>query len=332
MTPKTLEGTKQASPAEFNREVKGDGIGIPCTVNGKTEFLKIPSDKERYHLMLAGDSGTGKTVLLNHLLLQVRARGEFAIVYDPSLQFWSRLGKPGDILLHPLYDGCPSWNIADEITNPLNATAVAKSFLPDSSSGDEDEDFFKWSPQVVFQAMLLRLKREGKGTPELLQWLRNPEEIERTVKGSEDAYLIDREAAEQRWGVLGSLSRVGKLLRLLPTTGASFSFGDWSRNRTGWIFIGSRGEEERDALRPLISAWLDIALGKLMLDEDERAPPTWVIVDELPTLKKLPKLQSAITEGRKYNLRFCLGFEYDPNFGRPDGVLAILSIRRPHPI
>ena len=60
-TPKTLEGTTQVSPTEFNRQVKGDGIGIPCTINGKTEFLRIPANKERYHLTLVGDSGTGKT-------------------------------------------------------------------------------------------------------------------------------------------------------------------------------------------------------------------------------------------------------------------------------
>jgi hypothetical protein len=306
---KVIEGTKLLSPAAFNKTVQGDGIGIPCRIARKTELLKIPANKERYHTLIMGDSGTGKSTIFHSLLCQTRDRGEFAIIYDPSLQFWKRHARPGDILLHPLSPHCPNWIISREITNPLNAKAIAKSFLPDKEETTIRKDFWDSSSQRIFRAALLRMKLENKGTADLLGWLRNPQEIDKTVRNTEHAYLIAQDAPEQRGGVLGTLSEVAEILSLLPTTGSPFSFHDWSQNRQGWIFIGSQGEEERDALRPLISAWLDIALGKLMLHEDETAPLTRVFLDELPTLQRLPKLKTAVSEGRKYNLRFCLGFQ-----------------------
>ena len=308
-TPKIIEGTKLISPAEFNNIIKGDGIGIPCLIKGQTQLLTIPSYKERYHTLIMGDSGTGKSTIFHSLLLQTRTRGETAIIYDPSLQFWTRHAQAGDILLYPLSPLCPNWIISREISNPLNAKAVSKSFLPDNQDTAIKKDFWDSSSQRIFRALLLRLKQEQKGTAELLQWLRNFEEIDKTVQNTEHAYLINQDAPEQRSGVLASMSEVADILSLLPTTGTPFSFHDWSQHRKGWIFIATQGEEEREALRPLISAWLDIAFGKLMLFEDEDAPLTRVFIDELPTLQRLPKLKTAIAEGRKYNLRFCLGFQ-----------------------
>jgi type IV secretory pathway TraG/TraD family ATPase VirD4 len=72
------------------------------------------------------------------------------------------------------------------------------------------------------------------------------------------------------------------------------------------VFIGSR-PPEREALKPLVSAWLDTASAKLLLKTGE--PPTWVFLDELPTLQRLPKLKSALQEAGKYNVRFVLGFQ-----------------------
>lgn len=304
-----IEGTTILPPARFNKVIRGDGIGIPCLVNGQTQLLKIPSDKERYHCLIAGDSGTGKSTIIHSMLLQARTRGETCIIYDPSCEFWKKHSQPGDLLLHPLSPHCPNWQITREITNPLNAKAVANSFLPDGNDISIKKDFWNLSAQRIFRALLLRLQREGKGTAELLGWLREPKEIEKTVERTEHAYLIDERAPEQQIGVLASLSEVAELLSLLPTRGKPFSFHDWSQHRRGWIFIGTRGEEEREALRPLISAWLDIALGKLMLQEDKNAPLTRIFLDELPSLRRLPKLKSAVTEGRKYNVRFCLGFQ-----------------------
>jgi hypothetical protein len=68
------------------------------------------------------------------------------------------------------------------------------------------------SPQKIFVFMMAY-----DPTPdELVQWMSNPDEIDRSLKGTEHAHLIDPRAHQQRAGVLGSLGLVADSLRLLP--------------------------------------------------------------------------------------------------------------------
>ena len=72
--------------------------------------------------------------------------------------------------------------------------------------------------------------------------------------------MIDPKAPQQRTGVLGSLKMVADSFRLLPTEAEGnglWAATEWAEKRQGWIFITSR-PALREALRPLISLWLDI--------------------------------------------------------------------------
>jgi len=41
-----------------------------------------------------GDTGMGKSTLIRQILLQVEARGDTAIVYDPALEYTPKFYKP----------------------------------------------------------------------------------------------------------------------------------------------------------------------------------------------------------------------------------------------
>ena len=72
---------------EFNRWSRADGVGFTTNIG---EMLRIPRSFESSHLMIMGDSGTGKSVLLRQLLVQIAERNETAIVYDPALEYTRR--------------------------------------------------------------------------------------------------------------------------------------------------------------------------------------------------------------------------------------------------
>jgi hypothetical protein len=262
------------------------------------------------HFLLCGDTGMGKSVLIHNWLSQIRERKppERALIYDPALEFWECHGRPGDILLHPLSGACPFWDLADELRTSLDARAMTKSFLPDRKHGQPD--FWDLAPQRLLGFLLMRLSEERKTIQELLGWLSDPGIIDTMVSGTTLAPLIAPEAPAQRAGVLASLNLVAEALELLPSARGRerFSFRSWaeSPDEDRWVFIASP-PRERTALRPLVSAWLDTALGHLLYDR--RSVPTWLFVDELPTLQKLPKLKDALQEARKYNLRCVLGFQ-----------------------
>jgi hypothetical protein len=83
---------------------------------------------------------------------------------------------------------------------------------------------------------------------------------------------------------------------------------EWAEKRQGWIFITSR-PALREALRPLISLWLDILVLRLLTEPHPGQRPAWFVIDELASLQRLPQLHTAITENRKANNPVILGFQ-----------------------
>src|SRR5262245_52339332 len=184
----------------------------------------------------------------------------------------------------------------------------------------ESEQFFLNASRDIFARML-----EFEPTPtRLVAWLADEEEIDRMCEGTELANYIRADAAPQRAGVLGSLARVGKTLRILPRSEEcdfDFSLTDWATERRGWIFLTSTKEAE-ERLRPLYTSYLDLLMRRLMSVDDAwgKTRPVKLIVDEVHTLQYLPSLYMAATEGRKYGLHLFQGtqnkHQYEDHYGK----------------
>ncbi|MCV5373097.1 type IV secretion system DNA-binding domain-containing protein, partial [Escherichia coli] len=79
-------------------------------------------------------------------------------------------------------------------------------------------------------------------------------------------------------------------------------------NQKGFLFLSSNAQQHA-SLRPLISMWLAIASNAMLglkEDEDRRI---WVIMDEMPSLHKLPELGSIIAEVRKFGGCYLIGIQ-----------------------
>jgi type IV secretory pathway TraG/TraD family ATPase VirD4 len=138
----------------------------------------------------------------------------------------------------------------------------------------------------------------------------NADEIDKRIEGTEMAAMIDRGAANQRSGVLGSLNMVADAFKLLPReseTKRRWSTVEWAKERKGWVFLTSK-PTMRERMRPLISLWLDLLVLRLMNDDSARRK-TWFVLDELASLQHLPQLKTAVTENRKSNNPMVLGFQ-----------------------
>jgi hypothetical protein len=123
--------------------------------------------------------------------------------------------------------------------------------------------------------------------------------------------LIDPKAPQQRTGVLGSLNMSADSFRLLPKedeTASVWTATKWAETRRGWIFITSR-PTMREALRPLISLWIDTLVLRLLNEPMPDQKPVWFVIDELASLQRLPQLHTAITENRKSQNPVILGFQ-----------------------
>ena len=250
-----LRGPEMLSPADFNKALKGDGMGI--RTNEKGTIVRLPARAEAKHIEVMGDTGVGKTTLLIQMLGQIEDRKESAIVYDPAGEFIQRFYRKerGDIVLNPLDARSPYWSPSSELRSPAEARTIATSLYQPTS--DRQGEFFTETPQKVFAHMM-----KYRPTPqELVAWMSDPDEIDRRVEGTELAAMISKDAPDQRNGVLGSLGLIADSLRLLPTReqaeNREWSATAWAENREGWIFLPGT-EAEQEALRPLHSLWIDL--------------------------------------------------------------------------
>ncbi|MGH9709483.1 MAG: type IV secretion system DNA-binding domain-containing protein, partial [Candidatus Acidiferrales bacterium] len=253
-----------------------------------------------------GDTGTGKSTLIRKILLQIEERGETAIVYDPALDYTPEFYTPerSDAILNPLDARMPYWSPGDELRHDAEALTLAASLFPDRHN---ENPFFVEGPRKIFAHLLT-----FRPTPEeMAWWMCHEEEIDRRVRGTEYAAMIDRQAPAQRSGVLASLNMIADTLKLLPSekeAAARWSVAKWSEARKGWLFLTST-PETRKRLIPLTSLWLDTLVLRLMNQGHANSQKVWFVLDELASLQRLPQLHTAITENRKSNSPVVLGFQ-----------------------
>jgi hypothetical protein len=91
------KGPELASPFAWNRAGKTDGIRFQLRWGGQSSSwitrlpfgpsYSVPRRLESSHIMLMGDTGSGKSSAIRQLLRQVQQRNETAIVYDPAMDF-----------------------------------------------------------------------------------------------------------------------------------------------------------------------------------------------------------------------------------------------------
>ncbi|MDR3751516.1 MAG: type IV secretion system DNA-binding domain-containing protein [Terracidiphilus sp.] len=319
-----LRGPELVTTAEFNAKLghsKGLMSYLPDGVTfineertwadklfrkNASRWARIPREREAMHFLIVGDSGTGKSAAIRQMLAQIWERGEAAIVYDPAMEYLPQFYREsrGDVILNPLDARCPFWTPGDEVPHEAEALTLAASLFPDQG---RENRFFVEAPRKIF-AHLLNLKP----TPEqLTYWMSNAEEIDKRVEGTELQAMIDRHAANQRSGVLGSLNMVADAFKLLPREAEAkrrWSTVQWAAERKGWVFLTSK-PTMRERMRPLMSLWLDLLVLRLMNDGEMAGRKTWFVLDELASLQRLPQLMTAVTENRKSNNPMVLGFQ-----------------------
>ena len=313
---KIIRGPRLVTCREFNFLKGSDGIGFEVILPAgrirrflsaipQRTMLRVREDEETSHFIFIGDSGSGKSSLIRQLLMQIRKRGESAIVYDPAMEFTPQFYDPtSDIVLNPADNRMPFWTPSDEVRHPVDAAALASSLFPDKVG---DKNFFTESAKKIF-AHLLRYQPTPQ---ELTHWMRNIDEIDKRVAGTEFEAMIRKSAAAQRAAVQGTFNQAAAAFHLLPAEAESkqrWSAAKWAEDRKGWIFLPSL-PTLRESLRPLSSMWLDSLIMRLMDTTQQQALRVWLILDELSSLQRLPQLPSAITESRKCNICVVLGFQ-----------------------
>lgn len=296
------------------KQLRGDEIADIKTVkklihqSKKTSDISIahlpmPKDFEVRHVFVHGTIGSGKSVLIRQLLDQIRERGDRAIIYDKGCDFirtYYREGK--DTILNPLDERTASWHLWDECRDFADFDSMAAALMP-MPAGNSDP-FWINAARTIFAASARQMhKKPDRSIIQLLKTLLTADlaTMSHFLRGTEAETLVSEKIEKTAISIKSVLVTCLKSLKYVKDEGKSFSIRNWvtDESASNWLFVSSLADRH-ETLKPLITLWIDIAINALMSLTPSQDRRIWIILDELPTLNKLPYLINALAETRKF--------------------------------
>jgi type IV conjugative transfer system coupling protein TraD len=306
MTDQRLRGAALVKGKELAQLMQARKDCSPYVLAG----IPIRKNAETLHTMIGGAQGTGKSQQFFVLMKQVRARGKRAIIYDPTGEFTQAFYREGkDILMNPLDARSPHWTIWNEIEKDYHFDAMANGLIPDPAEADP---FWAKAGRMVLKDVYRVLGRDGQRTNRALYQAvarSNLEAMHKLLEGTAGATYVDPTSERTGMSLKMTVQNQLEAFRFLPDTGQDFSIRRWiHQDSDAWMFITAR-ESMREALKPVLSLWIDTAIKAVLDLEPIHQERLWFFIDELPTLQKLDILKLALTNTRKYGLCMVLGVQ-----------------------
>jgi type IV conjugative transfer system coupling protein TraD len=273
--------------------------------------VPIRKGAESLHFMITGAQGTGKSQAFFQLMDQVRTRGKRAIVYDPSGEFTKTYFREGrDVIMNPLDARSPNWNVWNEIIEEYHKDNVARGLIPEG--GKNDDPFWSNGSRIVFKEVVGALAAKGTQSNRALYeaLALNPlSELHTLLEGTPGAGYTDPATEKTGMSIKMTIQNQLEPFRFLRDDGEEFSIQEWIKNESdSWMFI-STSESQADAMRPLLSLWVNTAIQAVLELEPIHRERLWFFLDEFPRLQRLDSIEKAVTNTRKYGLCMVLGIQ-----------------------
>jgi type IV conjugative transfer system coupling protein TraD len=270
--------------------------GVPLVKNSETK-----------HILIIGTTGSGKSICMMELMDHIRARKQRAIVYDDSGSFIQHYYRQDhDIILNPLDERCPSWNIWQEAEDLADFEAIAAALMPLHLSGNDP--FWIHSARTIFATLADKLRISGDlKTKSLLRPMFSADLrlLSDLLRGTVAEPLVAESVEKMALSIKSTLSTYCKALMYLKEEGDEplFSIKNWLQNEQtdSWIFIASNAAK-LEALKPLISVWIDLAARSMLSLTPSFDRRMWFLIDELASLHRLSSLNLLLSQGRKYGV------------------------------
>lgn len=300
---KFLRGTKIVSKSKLSSMTKEKEEQITIS------DIPIPTKIETLHFLLNGSTGSGKSVTLREMVECAIKRGDRLVIVDPNADMFSKFAKKGDVLLNPFDQRTKGWSIFNEIKANFDYRNFCGSIVPKSADHASEE----WNAfaRVMLESVMRTLKTNATETPTMAEvaHLATVEEVGKLKKAlaGTDAESMFVDGSDR---ALGSarfvLSSRLPIFKEMPQ--GDFSIRDYLEKGTGNIYITWK-ESQKEALKPLISAWIDVICSSILSLPESNKRRIWLFLDELASLDNIKSLEDALTKGRKNGLRVVAGVQ-----------------------
>lgn len=300
--------TKQFKRDRDSREDVGIRVHpkIPITMRAETGNLK-----------LAGQQGTGKSVIQTGILGQIVERGDKLLIFDEKPEYTQLLfDEKSAALISPADARSNTWDISADADTPERAQLVAGQLV----HTDTEDPLWTNGARLLLVGCICTLNAtRGKnwGWPELFETLTWPRDvlINHLSKYYPLATALIREDNKTTDGFVMSLvARLGwleTLARLWPDrTHKPFSVRDWvnSDGPLRTIIIPNRAEFKAIS-EPMCATFLCLMSAHVLSLPDSRTRRIWFVLDEFASVPKCPAIHDWLAKGRSKGARTIAGFQ-----------------------
>jgi type IV secretory pathway TraG/TraD family ATPase VirD4 len=136
-------------------------------------------------------------------------------------------------------------------------------------------------------------------------------ELSQRLQGTSVSAIVDPSIDKTALSVRASLASQLKSLEALEDAkpGQGLSLLNFAKeDQRTWLFLSCQ-PDQREFVKPLFSAWISLAIKGMMRRSEQNNSRTWIIIDELASLNRLPSLMLGLAEIRKYGGCVMLGFQ-----------------------
>lgn len=301
---KLVKGARFLDASDYKKELRKANLASDLIIGG----VPMVKDAETQHILIHGSPGTGKTVCMNQILEQVRAKGQKAIVYDIKGAFVPAYYRPRkDIILNPLDERSPSWNLWKECAAVDDYQSLANSLVQENTH--QTDSFWLKAARMVLSSSLSKFSDDHDMTAQefLSRLFSMPmKKIEALLSETMASHMVKSESERMAYSVMASLASDCQSLIYVKDHGKdnSFSIREWLRSDDdSWLFINSSLRRSEN-IKPIISFWLDIAIKHFFDMPESRTRRLWFLFDEFARLQRLPSLDTLLSMGRGYGACF----------------------------
>ena len=306
---------------------------------GKESDLKIGSlplvkDMETRHFLVTGSTGSGKTNLIQGLLLQIEPKKQPAVIIDQTGEMIANYYNPsrGDIIFNPFDERGKAWDFWQDCESREDLERFSKILMGFNrkQSGSYSDPFWEIAAGEVFNACVQFLKPRKPGVKDIANMTCHTdiEYLRVVLRGTEGARYLSEDSKQTAGSVAAVLANNAKPLTYLPnlSDNGDFSlkqhFTNIQNGSDAWLFLATK-PSSRSLTLALISCLTELALSRLMEIGIDSKRRVWIVIDELPSLGKIPALSSLMTEGRKYGACVLAGMQslnqLYSNYGQYEG-------------
>jgi len=281
--------------------------------NSTMSICDVPlvQGSETAGIATVGSPGVGKSETHIDIACQLRDSGKKAMVYDLGGQMTKKFFRPEkDIILNPYDVRCAQWDVWSEGKDEQLYAAIAEALIPDEGG----DPIWYQAPRITLTHIMKKLG-EMNSSPDMSHLKRvlfklDAKRLAGVLSDTDARSVFNLDAEKMAASIQGIMATYTKPFTLLESGSNDFSIVDWVNDDDDdrWVFVTCR-EVDKATLRPLLTVWFEIFARSVLSLEPSYSRRIGCLLDELPTLQRIPSLENALNTGRKFGLVPVIGFQ-----------------------